>query len=70
MGTQENENADTRSEREGSGHCNPTYFKRLPASELLLVIYISNAENNAAYTWKKDHLYLYLYLLLPEKHLS
>lgn len=69
MGTQENENADTRSEREGSGYCNPTYFKRLPASELLFPIYISTVENYAAYTYKKDYLYLYLInLLLPEKH--
>lgn len=68
MGTQENEDADTRSEREGSRYCNPTYFKRLPASELLFLIYILTAENYAAYTCKKDSLYLCLInLLLPEK---
>lgn len=68
MGTQENENADRRSEREGSGYCNTTYFKRLPASELLFLIYILTAENYAAYTYKKDCLYLYLInLLLLEK---
>lgn len=68
MGTQENENADTRSDREGSGYCNTTYFKRLPASELLSLLYILTAENYAAYTCRKDCLYLYLVsLLLQEK---
>lgn len=68
MGTQENENADTRSEREGSGYCNTTYFKRLPASELLFLIHILTAEYYAAYTCKKGNLYLCLInLLLLEK---
>ena len=52
MGTQEDENADRRSETEGSGYCNITYFKRSSASELLSLIYILTAENFAAYTCK------------------
>lgn len=61
MGTQENENADRRSETEGSGYCNTTYFKRSPASELLCLIYNLTAENVAASTCKTIYTSLVSY---------